>query len=254
MIGLASEVDKLHTKRLERAEAERAAQEVAAAREREWLRGAQDELRFWPAPQMDETPVAALGVKPELGRAAGLSGSGEAGPYVPRAIDEKAALRLRERGFVLLVGEPASGVTRTAAELAQTAGSTRRVLAPRPPHGLRRSVNELNVLDRLQPPVRLVLWLDRISDYLPDGVTVPLLQRCQEASPRLRIVATIGSTRYLRWQTEQPELAAWFGDPVHLKRLPTPRERDAADDLYPDRDFTHGVAAAFTGTRLSRVS
>jgi len=252
-LGLLSEADKLHTKRLEKALAEREAEEAAAAVERSWLRRAQDWLRFWPPPRIDEADMFRLGVRPVSaepagGKLAGDPGVDGIGPYVARDVEGKAAAQLRKRGLLLLVGEPASGVTRTAVELARAAGAQRRVLAPRAPAGLRLSMDELAVLDRLGPLVRLVVWLDRVADHAPDGVTVPLLQRCRDASPGSRIVGTLVSTSYAQWQGEQPELAAFFGKPVHLKRLPSVRERADAERLYAGMDFTHGIAAAFTGT------
>ena len=80
-------------------------------------------------------------------------------------------------------GEPASGVTRTAYELALADPTGRTVLAPRPTDGLRIAVTELEVLSRLRPLTRLLLWLDNIADHSTDGLNRSLLDQCREESP-----------------------------------------------------------------------
>jgi hypothetical protein len=69
-----------------------------------------------------------------------------------------------------------------------------------------------------------------------------------EESLGLRVIATIRSPDYQSWRARQPELATLFGDPVQLRRLPTPKEKNAAELLFPDINFSQGIAAAFTGT------
>jgi tetratricopeptide (TPR) repeat protein len=138
-------------------------------------------------------------------------------------------------------------VTRTAYELALADPTRRKVLAPRPTDGLRIAVNELEVLSRLAPPTRLLLWLDNIADHSTDGLNRSLLDQCREESPRLRVIATIRSPDYESWRARQPDLAAYFGDPLELRRLPTPKEEKAAELLFADIDFSQGIAAAFIG-------
>jgi len=117
-VAAASELDKLHTRRVEEHEAELQAQQERKAAEAEWLRQAQTCLRVWPAPRADEADPYVLGVvrSPLADRYA------QAGqrppPYVDRDRDALARERLRARGLLLLIGAPASGVTRTAYEVA----------------------------------------------------------------------------------------------------------------------------------------
>jgi hypothetical protein len=99
-------------------------------------------------------------------------------------------------------------------------GGTRRVvLAPVAPQGLRRALDDLDVLSRLEPPVRLLLWLDRVDTFASGGITAEMLRRCRQRSPRLWVVATISTTRYKTWVTEEAAVAAEFGEPLTLERL-----------------------------------
>jgi hypothetical protein len=244
--AVASEADKRRTARLEKERKEQAALEAADEKEQMWLREARSALRIWPTAEITDADPELLGVTRPRRVLRSADGSALT-PYVPRDIDSKAAERLRSRGTVLLVGEPASGVTRTAYELALADPTRRNVLAPRPTDGLRIAVTELEVLSRLAPRTRLLVWLDNISDHSTEGLNRSLLDQCRDESPRLRVIATIRSPDYESWCARQPELAAFFGDPLQVRRLPTPEERKAAELLFPDINFSQGIAAAFTG-------
>src|SRR5450759_2116732 len=60
-VAVASELDKLHTRRLEEHEAELQAQQERQAAEAEWLRQVRTCLREWPAPRTDEVDPYVLG-------------------------------------------------------------------------------------------------------------------------------------------------------------------------------------------------
>lgn len=246
-VALLSLLDQQRTKRRDKIAAEKESHDAAAAVEQKWLQHAEEWLRLWPVPRIDEAHPLAMGVRQAICRDAQDPPDNGTGPYIRRDIDQEAALQLRANGRLLLVGEPGSGVTRTALHAAQSGEAKRSVLAPRAPNGLQNSLNELDVLSRLRPPTRLVLWLDKINEFAPNGVTVSLLKRCASASPRLRIVATISSMLYESWHAEQSELAAFFGDHIRVRRLPSAQELAAAERLYPGRDFSHGIGSAFTG-------
>ena len=254
-VAAASELNKLHARRLEEHEAELQAQQEREAAEAEWLRQAQICLRVWPAPRADEVDPYVLGVVPSP-LADRYAQAGQRLPlYVDRDRDALARERLRAQGLLLLIGAPASGVTRTAYEVACGGGTRRVVLAPVAPQGLRQVLDDLDVLSRLEPPVRLILWLDRVDTFAPGGITAELLRRCRQRSPGLWVVATISTTRYKTWATEEASVAAEFGEPVTLERLPSPSELDRAQATYPDVDFSEGIAAAFTavGALLVRL-
>ncbi|HEY5248957.1 MAG TPA: tetratricopeptide repeat protein, partial [Dermatophilaceae bacterium] len=245
-VGVASEVDKMRSKHVEKAEEDARKQNEADAAEKRWLRTARSSLWTWPPPAVGE-------VNPQLLAGPANRALTEANPpvpaYVRRDADERADKQLRAHGMVLLIGAPSSGVTRTAYELAATEDATRLLLAPYPPLGLKTALDDLDVLSRLEPPVRLVLWLDRIDRFTPSGLTVPMLQECRERSPGLRVVATISSTKYGRWVQEERQLATTFVDPVTVSRQLSEREMSRAQAAHPETDFGEGIAAAFTSTR-----
>src|SRR5664280_2211671 len=116
--------------RLEEHEAELQEREAAEA---EWLRQVRTCLRVWPAPRTDEVDPYVLGVvQSPLADRYALPGQ-RLPPYVDRDRDALSRERLRARGLLLLVGAPASGVTRTAYEVAcgaSGASTTRRVAPP----------------------------------------------------------------------------------------------------------------------------
>ncbi|WP_406051299.1 tetratricopeptide repeat protein [Kribbella sp. NBC_00889] len=221
--------------------------DAAAAAKAAWLRSARESLRKWPAPLLaDLDPPELLGVTESS--LADRYAEGPLAPYVERDIDRIARERLRSKGLLLLVGAPASGVTRTAYETALSDPVPRHVLAPISPDGLRRAIDELDVLSHLATRTSLMLWLDRVDRFAPSGLTVRMLRECRERSPGLRVVATVLSTCYLAWATEQADLAAEFGAPVMLERLASGPELARAKSAYPDVDFTEGIAPAFTAT------
>jgi len=167
-------------------------------------------------------------------------------PYVERDIDRLARESLRRRGVLLVVGTPASGATRTAYQLALDDEVSRLVVAPVAPDGLRRAIEELDLLSRLPGRAPLVLWLDRIDRFCERGLSLQLLRELREHSPGLRVLATISSTRYVAWVSEERELADEFGLPVTLERLPSKAELERAKAAYPEVDFSEGIGAAFT--------
>jgi tetratricopeptide (TPR) repeat protein len=245
--AIASELNRLHTRHLEKTEEERQRGEAERAAEAKWLRDARDSLRMWPAPPVGDVDPYVLGVAKHERPTPGAPAR-EIGPYVARDMDQRAIERLQAQGALLLVGAPASGVTRTAYEVTKAQDATRIVLAPEAPSGLKRAIFDLDVLSWLAPPKRLVLWLDRVDRFREGGLTAAMLRLCRERSPGLRVVATIASTRYKVWAAKEPELADMLGDPVTLERLATPGELERATGLYPEMDFSEGIAAAFTAT------
>jgi tetratricopeptide (TPR) repeat protein len=225
-----------------------AAEQADLAAEEAWQRDARDALRRWPPRRVAAEDPFSLGVAPtEL--TAGFPMIESPPPYVRRAADHLARKRLRKQGTLLLVGEPASGVSRTAFEAAVDVWPHLLLVAPDPSRSdaPRHALEHLDLLDRL-PRRGAVLWLDRIDRWLPDGLPAGLLRRCREEFG-VRIVATISARRYAESAAMCPELFAEFGElgPV-LGRLPTEQERHEAHDLYPGVDFSEGIATAFTAT------
>jgi tetratricopeptide (TPR) repeat protein len=202
---------------------------------------------LWPAPAVqDVEPISQLGVASSaLGRNY-VSGDQKIAPYVQRDIDREVSARLRSGGMVLLIGAPASGVTRTAYEATLRVAGSPLLLAPITSDGLSEALNDLDALALLEPKTSLVLWLDHVDSFT--DLKPELLYRLQRRSPGLRMIATIASARYESWSATRKPLATAFGDPVRLERLPSDAELQRAADVYPEIDFTEGIAATFAAT------
>ncbi|MFE5703255.1 tetratricopeptide repeat protein [Rhodococcus koreensis] len=240
-----SELDKWHTRRIEQREAEQQEQHAREAAESAWKRAAEDCLQIWPAPPIrDVDPYKHLGVARSLLAGSFTQVGDLVPPYVERDIDQWARERLQSSGAVLLIGTPASGVTRSAYQLALTAPASSVALIPTGPQGLATALGELDVLSRLPSGARPLLWLGGIDSFTP-GLTSAMLRRCRER-PGMRIVATISSTQYEVWEAENRLLAEEFGEPRLLKRVPSAQELKRAEAAYPGVEFSEGIAAAFT--------
>jgi tetratricopeptide (TPR) repeat protein len=240
--GIAIEVDKALDKK--RSANEKRAEEAAAEAAR--VRALRQSV-LWPAPQLSGAdPCLQLGVATsELARRF-TKEARKISPYVERDVDRNIGRRLQSDGMVLLIGAPASGVTRTAYEMALRVRAPLVVLTPLTPTGLSTALEDLDVISRLERNASVLLWLDRIDSFT--DLTPGLLHRLKGQSPGSRVVATISSTHYEVWAAENRPLAGAFGDPVRLERLPSESELRRASETYPGVDFTEGIAAAFTVT------
>ncbi|MFE5700357.1 hypothetical protein [Rhodococcus koreensis] len=213
--------------------------------EAKWVKAAKDCLLWPPVPFREVDPYKELGVARSRLAQEYAERAELLPPYVERDIDERALKRLRSHGSVLLIGTRASGVTRSAYELALAVSASSVAIVPQGPHGLATALGALDVLSRPECGTRQLLWLDKVDTLARGGLTATMLRRCRER-PGLRIVATISSTEYKVWSAENPVLAAEFGDPILLKRVPSAQEVKRAAAAYPGVDFSEGIAAAFT--------
>ncbi len=245
-IALVIEAFKLFEQRKARAAAEKEAEAERIAAEVKWTHDVEACLRTsWPPPVVKDISPFDIGVR-RSGLAERASRTPGTLPYVARDVDERAKQRLQRSGLLLLIGEPASGVTRTAYELALARVPSFRMIAPLPPDGLRRAFGDLDLLSRNDLEGSFVLWLDRIHDFGKSGVTVSMLRRCRKGFPGTRFIATVPSgIEYTQWATDNPEVAQEFGDPVVVPRLPSPREKEEAQAAYRGVDFSEGIAAGF---------
>lgn len=216
--------------------------------EAKWLRAVQ-ECILWPLPRIgDVDPYTQLGVARSHLAGQRAADREDAGTYIGRDIDPAAKRQLQASGFVLFLGAPASGVTRTAYQLALTVPTSPMVFAAVVPHGVSTALSELDVLSRPELRVNLLLWLDRIETFTKHGLTATMLRSFGRRSPGLRVVATISTNHYEVWAAENPALAEVFGDPVPLARLLSAHEAARAEVAYPEVDFSEGIAPAFTNT------
>jgi hypothetical protein len=152
-VAVSAEWEKWRVTRREQSAATAAAEGAARAAEEAWERAARGALRRWPPlPAAAEDPYF-LGLA--RSRLAARFAEGEApAPYVGRDADQEYKKRLRAHGCVLLIGEPASGVTRTAFEAMAALWPRLLVVAPDPgrPEAARNALEQLDVLDRLPDP------------------------------------------------------------------------------------------------------
>lgn len=245
-IAVVIALEKERGDRRGRKETEEQHRRAEEAAESKWQIAVQDCL-LWPPPKIgDVNPYKELGVAPSQ-LAEHFTAAGQlVAPYVSRDIDRAAAKRLQSQGFLLLIGAPASGVTRTAYQLALTVPTSPALIVPLRPDGLTAALSGLDVLSRLSSRTPLMLWLDRVDKLSEAGLTAAQVRRCGEHSPGLRVIATISSNRYEVWASENPSLSNAFGDPVNLNRVPSEAELDRAEAVYPGVDFSEGIAAAMT--------
>jgi hypothetical protein len=231
VIAAVSELDKANQRRAEKTAAAQAAQAEADAAEAALVRSVRETLRVWPLPKVaDADPHEAF----QVARTDLHEGYAKEGPLpacVLRDCGRLAQGRLRERGNLLLIGAPASGVTRTAYQIALIGAPGALVLSPLPGAGLRRALGELDVLARVTPQAHLLLWLDRIDQFLPDGLSAQMLRECRKRSPGLRVIATIASNRYPQFAADSRELFDEFAGPVTVERRPTTAEAALAEQI-----------------------
>lgn len=245
-IGVAVAIDKvLADRRIKKEQREQKQRDEAAAASK-WLSAVQDCLLWPPPPIRLVDPYEGLGVaRPRLAHAGGVDVE-DIPPYVERDVDRAAAKRLQSGGAVLIIGTPASGVTRTAYQAALSVPTSPLTLVAVKAGGLQTALADLEVISAIEPRTPLLLWLDRVNDHTTAGLTPSIVRRLRELSPGLRIVATVSSTEYEIWSTENRTFADLLGDPVLLKRLPSAEELERAEAVYPSQDFSEGIAAAFT--------
>jgi hypothetical protein len=197
-------------------------------------------LRQSPLPAAAEADPYMLGVfRPQVPAEDGI------GPYVPRSVDEQLELALaRENGFVLLIGEPRAGKSRSAYEAVLRRLPARKLLVPYGGDALPAIVGD--------PALRAegaVWWLDDLGRYLPhlDG---PCLDELLHGDH-----VVVASVRAETWEAllkadgdagEQARnlLAAAFT--IHMDAKHTAEELGEAARLYPDLDLSAGIGPALT--------
>jgi hypothetical protein len=137
------------------------------------------------------------------------TGSDARAKYVPRTTDTELASALTEapgdgHRLVLVIGDSASGKSRSAAEMVRRDEtlSGRALLVPRRDGGLSRLLDHGIRLDEA------LIWLDDLDKHLARGLDPDVIRRVLDESPSAVIVATI---RRSQLQTRQQSLEdpAW---------------------------------------------
>jgi hypothetical protein len=168
-------------------------------------------LTFWPLRRLREVDRRRLGVfPPRL-----LDGAPADADYVPREIDARLRAAIRPGRFVLVLGPPRAGKSRTALEAG--AGDA-WLIVPRDAAGLRA------LADVYPPPGAVlaegtVLWLDDLERYV-EALDAGVLDRILGYDPPPAVVATTAPAASAR-----PPAART--SPPSRRCRPPPRRRHA---------------------------
>jgi len=184
-------------------------------------------------------------------------------PYVPRDLDGDLRDALQPGGFVLLLGPPLAGKTRTAHEAGSVALAAAPVIAPRSPDALA----DLLALD---PPIDAgqhdrVVWLDDLARFasMLDPATVeeirslgapPAPGRGAAPHSRATVIATIRSDDWDALRAaggsdgQGARAVVAVARSFHLPARLTEPELAAARTLFPDVAFADGVGPALAST------
>ena len=172
---------------------------TGTAEDRKWVEQVQQLLAVPPTedgqlPRLSTLSPYRLGASPSR---YGSEDQRGADPYVRRTADDELDRVLRDKPFVLVVGDSKAGKSRTASEAA------RRLWANRRPHDPRllvpKNTAALGPLLNLDPPLDVkplpgLLWLDDLTEGELDELSGELLDRLQHQ--QVRILATITAQRY----------------------------------------------------------
>jgi hypothetical protein len=189
-------------------------------------------LCHWPLPTVAELDRRRLGVFP-----AGESGDDA---YVPRGCDPYLREAVKAGRFVLVVGPPRAGKSRTALEALP--GDTFAIV-PRDAAGLR------DLADIDPPPgarVPTVLWLDGLERFAP-ALSDGLLDRLAGVPDAPAIVATMRSDDFDALLGSSDPAARAVAGRARVFAVPRDLEdAEAAARLYPRADLSRGIGRALS--------
>jgi hypothetical protein len=196
-------------------------------------------LRQSPMPTAAEADPYMLGVfRPHTASADGI------GPYVPRSIDDPLERALAKGGFVLLIGAPRAGKSRSAYEAVLKQLSGRKLLVPYGGEALPSIIGDASLRSE-----EAVWWLDDLGRFLPslDG---PCLDELLDGGH-----VVVASVRAATWDAlleadgdagEQARNLLAGAFTVHMDAEHTAEELADAARLYPDLDVSPGIGPALT--------
>ena len=170
-----------------------------------------------------------------------------ADPYVRRTADDELDEALRDKPFVLVVGDSKAGKSRTAYEAARrlTNGGPHdpKVLVPKNAAAVGPLLNLDPSLDLRPAPA--LLWLDDLTEGELGGLTGELLDRLQHQ--QVRILATITAQRYERIEASETEIGRTARQALNRATIVlldtelTEAEQAAALAAYPVETFEAGI-------------
>ena len=205
-------------------------------------------------PQLSTLNPYKLGASPSR---YGDDGHRGADPYVPREIDKKLDEALREKPFVLVVGDSKAGKSRTAFEAAQrlTRDGVRHDPVVLLPKGT-ASVGKIFDLDPpLDWPKPALLWLDDLTEGELADLTSDVLDRLAE---RAIVLGTITAQRYDRVRASNNDSPIGRNarqvliraHKVRLEAELTSSELGAAHASYPEEQFKAGIGEQLVAADL----
>ncbi|MGH3902576.1 MAG: tetratricopeptide repeat protein [Pseudonocardiaceae bacterium] len=209
-------------------------------------------LRDGELPTVQQVDVYDIGVK----RSKYVTSDNPTPPYVHRrGVDQQLEDALAGSSFVLVIGSPAAGKSRSTIELLRRVMPAARLIVPTDDPGA------LSQLARLPLPIGesgAVVWLEGIDRYLvPKGIDLKVLEDLQRHDPPIKIVATM-TTKPSDADPQKLE-----GTAGHTVRSVLGKAREvwighelAEEDLaearsaYPGEDFqARGIGAQLVATR-----
>lgn len=206
-------------------------------------------LRCWPLPKLSHVDPTRLGIFPAR-RDAGR----RATPYVRRSVDDRLEEAVASSPFVLVVGPPRSGKSRTLFETASEALADPPLIIPKHREGLEQ------LLDLDPPPwsgrPNAVLWLDGLERYL-ESLDANALDRLDADS--VKLLGTIRADDYaaaLAASGDPGEAAKAVAACARVFELPAEldeAEQRAGTKLYGDEDFSGGLGARLSTSGTEEI-
>jgi eukaryotic-like serine/threonine-protein kinase len=190
----------------------------------------------------DVVDPISLGVHPAALRRVTDRGADRVPAFVERDRFGDVVRRIRQGGFVLIVGDSTAGKSRLAYEAMRVAVPDFVLLQARPSE-------DLQVLSSAVGTVRrCVVWFDEFDQFLRAGGITLEMVKAMLAGPERQVVllASMRSKEYDRYSARQRDVtdaATWragrevllhAGEPVELDRLWSPQEVGRAEEA--DRD------------------
>jgi hypothetical protein len=197
-------------------------------------------LRQSPMPAAVEADPYMLGVfRPRTPVEDGI------GPYVPRSVDDPLEKALaKNTGFVLLIGAPRAGKSRSVYEAVLRRLPRHKLLVPYGGEALPSIIGDTTLRSQ-----DAVWWLDDLGRFLPslDGPSLDELlngDRLVVASVRAETWEALLKADGDAGEQARTLLAGAFT--VHMTAEHTAEELAEAARLYPDLDLSSGIGPALT--------